>query len=154
LNTVKVYGDDPIDPNAIYTFSVNNGESITLITGGDQAQITWDIVGTFTLTITKILNGCTTSATTTVIVTTSPSGTVDPQSVCEGGSPITLTGTNLGNSVTWSGTGVVGNTFDPAGLSAGTYTVTTTGTDANGCTIVSTGTITVTPLPTIIFNSN
>jgi hypothetical protein len=154
LNTVKVYGDSPIDPAATYSFTVNNGETINLITSGDQAEITWDIVGTYTVTITKTLNGCVTTATTTVNVTNTPSGVLDPITVCEGGSPVPFTGSGLGTGVVYSGVGVSGSTFDPTGLGATTYTITAIGTDANGCQVVSTGVMTVTPLPTIIFNSN
>lgn len=154
LGTIKVYGDQPIDPAATYSFTVDNGETINLISGGDQAEITWDIVGTYVVTITKTLNGCVTTATTTVNVTNTPTGTIDNQTICEGSSPTPLTGVNLGTGVVFSGTGVVGNTFDPAGLGAGNYVITSFGTDANGCQVVSTGTITITPLPTIIFNSN
>lgn len=154
LNTVKVYGDQPIDPAATYTFTVTNGETINLITSGDQAEITWDIVGTFVLTITKTLNGCVTTAITTVNVTNTPTGTIDPLTLCEGSTSQPLTGVNLGTGVIFAGNGVNGTDFDPAGLAPGTYNVTATGTDANGCTIASTGTMTITPLPTIIFNSN
>lgn len=154
LGTVKVYGDQPIDPVANYTFSVNNGETINLITSGDQAEITWDIVGTYNVTITKTVAGCVSTATTTVIVTNNPTGTINPLTFCENDSSQPLTGTNLGNNVTFTGIGVSGTNFDPTGLAPGTYTVTATGTDANGCTVTSTEIMTINPLPTIIFNSN
>lgn len=154
LGTVKVYGDQPIDPAATYVFSVTGGETINLITSGDQAEITWDITGTFVVTLTKTLNGCVTTMSTTINVTNNSSGTIDNQTVCEGSGVIPLTGVNLGTGVVFSGTGVVGTTFNPVGLAPGTYNITSTGTDAQGCIVNSTGIITITPLPTIILNSN
>jgi hypothetical protein len=154
LGTVKVYGDQPIDPAANYTFSVTGGETINLITSGDQAEITWDIAGTYVVTLTKTLNGCITTMSTTVNVTNSSSGTITPQTVCEGSGLTPLAGVNLGTGVTYSGVGVSGTDFDAIGLAPGTYNITSTGTDAQGCPVNSTGTITITPLPTIILNSN
>lgn len=154
LGTVKVYGDQPIDPAATYNFVVTNGETINLITSGDQAEITWDIPGIFVVTLTKTINNCTTTMSTTINVTNSSTGTITPQSVCEGSGAFALTGVNLGNGVVFSGNGVVGSTFDPAGLASGNYNITATGTDANGCPVNSTGIITINPIPTIILNSN
>lgn len=154
LGTVKVYGDQPIDPAATYVFAVTGGETINLITSGDQAEITWDIPGTYTLTLTKTLNNCVTTMSTTINVTNSATGTINPQTLCEGAGAVPLTGVNLGNGVVFSGVGVVGTSFNSIGLAPGNYVVTATGTDANGCPVNSTGTITITPLPTIILNSN
>lgn len=154
LGTVKVYGDQPIDPAATYVFTVDNSETINLITAGDQAQIAWDIPGTFIVTLTKTLNGCVTIMSTTINVTNSSTGTIDPQALCQGSGTIALTGVSLGTGVTFSGNGVSGSNFDPSGLAPGAYIVTATGTDAQGCPVNSTGIITITPLPTIILNSN
>jgi len=57
-----------------------------------------------------------------------------------------LIGTPAGG--TFSGTGVVGGSFDPATAGVGTTTITYTITDANGCTGVATTDIVVNPLPT------
>jgi len=154
LGTLKVYGDQPIDPAATYVFTVDNSETINLITSGDQAEIAWDIPGTFIVTLTKTLNGCVTVMTTTINVTNSATGTINPQALCEGSGATPLTGVNLGTGIVYSGTGVTGTNFNPSGLAPGAYIITATGTDASGCPVNSTGTITITPLPTIILNSN
>jgi Secretion system C-terminal sorting domain/PKD domain len=103
-------------------------------------------VGTQTITYTfTAANGCTGSSQTTIIVNPLPvvsAGTYAP--ICINNAPITLTGSPIGG--TFSGTGVTGNTFNPA---VGTQTITYTFTNANGCTGSSQTTITVNPLPVV-----
>lgn len=62
-------------------------------------------------------------------------------SYCQGAAAVTLTGTPSGG--TFSGTGVSGTTFNPAGLNPGTYTVTYT-RSSGGCTYTTTATTTIT----------
>lgn len=57
-----------------------------------------------------------------------------------------LAGTPAGG--TWSGTGVVGNTFCPSTAGAGTFTITYTINEA-GCTFAITAPITVNPVPVL-----
>ena len=103
-------------------------------------------VGTQTITYTLTnANGCANSAQTTITVNSLPvvsAGTYTP--ICINAAPVTLTGSPIGG--TFSGTGVTGNTFNPA---VGTQTITYTFTNANGCTGSSQTTITVNPLPVI-----
>jgi hypothetical protein len=68
-------------------------------------------------------------------------------SVCENGSSITLTGSPVGGS--YSGNGVNGNTFSPATLSIGSYTVTYNYTDLNSCSNTATTSIVVNALPIV-----
>jgi len=72
--------------------------------------------------------------------------TVIPIVVCDNTPCVPLNGSPLGG--TWSGNGVVGNTFCPNVAGVGTSTITYTYTQ-NGCTFTATGTATVNPLPTI-----
>jgi hypothetical protein len=72
--------------------------------------------------------------------------TVIPIAVCDNTPCVPLNGSPLGG--TWSGNGVVGNTFCPNVAGVGTSTITYTYTQ-NGCTFTATGTATVNPLPTI-----
>src|SRR5690606_13229374 len=60
---------------------------------------------------------------------------------------ITLAGTPAGG--TFTGTGVTGNSFDPATAGVGTHTITYAFTDANGCSNSGTTTITVNALPVV-----
>jgi len=61
-------------------------------------------------------------------------------SYCQGASAVTLTGTPSGGS--FSGTGVSGNTFNPSGLSPGTYTITYSRASGS-CTYSTTATTTI-----------
>src|SRR5213075_2429491 len=71
-------------------------------------------------------------------------------SYCINATAATLTGSPAGG--TFSGTGVVGNTFDPAVAGVGgPYTITYTYTNGNGCTNSSSQTVTVNSLPIVSF---
>ncbi|MCG3164995.1 MAG: hypothetical protein POELPBGB_00755 [Bacteroidia bacterium] len=64
-----------------------------------------------------------------------------PASVCQNNGPVQLTGTPSGGQ--FSGQGVTGSVFNPANLSAGTYDITYTYTNLNGCEGVATQQVTV-----------
>jgi hypothetical protein len=104
----------------------------------------------FTVTITDV-NGCTSTATTTVTVYALP--TVDAGSygpVCIDADDISLAGTPAGG--VWTGTGVSGNATDGYVFapSSGTQTLTYTYTDGNSCENSDQTIITVNPLPAVI----
>ena len=67
--------------------------------------------------------------------------------VCINAAPVTLAGSPAGG--TFSGTGITGNTFNPATAGAGTHVITYNYTDANGCSNTVTTNITVNPLPVV-----
>jgi hypothetical protein len=92
--------------------------------------------------------GCQFTTTAQITVQNIVQATVNPIVVCEGGLVQNITGQNLGINPVFSGTGVSGTTFNPAGLAPGTYTITVTSQTANGCPVTGTGTVTVEPLPT------
>ncbi|MEY3941856.1 MAG: hypothetical protein RIR07_742, partial [Bacteroidota bacterium] len=71
---------------------------------------------------------------------------------CVGSAPIPLVGSPAGG--VWSGTGVVGTTFDPTGLGPGTYEVTYAYTNAAGCTGTSTASIQLAAAPNVFLNFN
>jgi CARDB len=76
------------------------------------------------------------------------------QQVCEGGSPITLTGASPAGG-TWSGTGVSDSTFDPAGLLPGPYIVTYTWINpTKSCSSSDNKTVTVNARPTASASTN
>lgn len=102
--------------------------------------------GTFTVTATITAPGFVGSSCSDVVtVNPLPTVTADDKPVCVG-STVQLTGSPSGG--TWSGANVSGSTFNAAGLTAGTYTVTYSFTSAGGCTSTDNATITVNDLPT------
>jgi hypothetical protein len=88
-------------------------------------------------------NGCSEDDTTSVQVYTLPSVALDPFSnVCVSSGTVTLSG-GTPASGTYSGTNVTAGTFDP--VATGTFSITYTYTDSNGCTDSATQSITVDP---------
>src|SRR5437762_9952354 len=67
--------------------------------------------------------------------------------MCINASAVSLNGTPVGG--TFSGTGVVGNNFDPSTSGAGTFVITYSYTDANGCSATANTSVTVNPLPVV-----
>ncbi|MCX6271995.1 MAG: T9SS type A sorting domain-containing protein, partial [Bacteroidetes bacterium] len=104
----------------------------------------WEITYTYTDG-----NGCTNFATQTITVNALPVVTLDPLAdICLNAQPVALTGYPEGG--VYSGTGVVGNLFVPANAGAGTWEITYTYTDSNGCSNFATQSIVVNPLTEIV----
>jgi hypothetical protein len=104
--------------------------------------------GTQTVNYLVTQNGCTGSASTTIMVNAAPTVTTGSYGpLCSGDASITLTGTPAGG--TWSGTGVTGDQFDPT---AGTQTINYSVTQ-NGCTGNANTTITVNAAATVTTGS-
>ena len=78
-----------------------------------------------------------------------PQISIADSTLCLTASPISLTATPAGG--VFSGTGVSGNTFNPTAATVGTYTLTYTYTNPNGCVYVATHSITVLPMPVALF---
>ena len=99
-------------------------------------------------------NNCSNSATTTLVVDTLPTVTfATPANICDGSAATNLTG-GLPAGGTYSGTGVTGSQFDPVTAGgAGTYNLSYSFTDGNGCANSVTSTITVDTLPTITWTA-
>ncbi len=97
-------------------------------------------VGSHTITYTYTSsNGCSAAQTQTTIVNDQPVVlfTINPSTFCLNGPPINLLAAPAGG--TFSGTGVVGNTFNPAIAGVGgPYVITYTFTDTIGCQNTST----------------
>ena len=93
-------------------------------------------------------NGCTNTEITTIVVNPLPvldAGDYGP--VCLDAAPINLIGTPAGG--TFSGTGVTANVFNPAVAGVGSFNITYSFTDSNGCTNSEITTIVVNPLPVV-----
>lgn len=75
-----------------------------------------------------------------------------PANVCQNSGNSVLTGTPAGGQ--FSGLGITGNTFNPANLGAGTYNITYTYTNQNGCEGTSTQSVSVGTNPVTSVTAN
>ena len=128
----------------------------TGISGATFNPATASVGGPYTITY-SITDGntCTNTSTASVTVNALPNASFTglPTSICVNAAAVTLTPTTGGG--TFSGTGISGNTFNPATAGVGgPYTITYTITDGNNCTNTSTAPVTVNALPVISFTGN
>ncbi|MEZ4959442.1 MAG: gliding motility-associated C-terminal domain-containing protein [Saprospiraceae bacterium] len=140
---------DPAIPLPTGQSGINGNWSGTGVSGNtfNPAGLSGNIILTFMPTAGQ----CATTATTSINVNvpTSPVISGLPASLCEGDPPIALPTSQSSINGNWSGLGVSGNTFNPAGLS-GNITLTFTPT-AGQCAIPATTSINVTmPVPPIL----
>lgn len=105
--------------------------------------------GTYTVVFVATDNaGNTDSCSFTITVNATPVVTTsNPAIVCVMDGNLTLSGSPAGG--VWSGTAVTGNIFSPTTAGSGTYLLTYTYTDANGCEASASDSITVTTCPGI-----
>lgn len=105
---------------------------------------------------TQTVSGCTSSSSSViVVVNTLPSVAISGLNANYfiTDAPVVISGTPVGGS--FSGQGVVGNTFDPALAGVGgPYTITYSFTDVNGCSNSSTTDVTVTLLTSVTSLNN
>ncbi len=139
-----------------------NASPVTL-TGGSPAGGTYSgtgvsggifnpsIPGTGKTSITytySSASGCQSSASTNVTVSAIPTVTLSALSpVCQTASAVTLSGGSPSGG-TYSGTGVTGNSFDPATSGVGTFAITYSYTNANGCSSTAQSTMVVNAVTT------
>ena len=146
-NTISIYGDQVINPTSTYSFSILPVQLFTTI--GQQIQVTWTTPGIYTMTMVETnAAGCQVTTTADITVLTNVTATINPIVVCQDASAVNITGQNLGTTPVYSGTGVTGTTFNPAGLLPGNYNISITSLTASGCAITGAGVATVEPLPT------
>ncbi len=141
-----------ITPSGATTFC--SGNSVTL-TSSYPSGNTWSTTettatinvvssGTYVVTYTDG-NGCTNTASQLVTVNSLPSVSQTPLgTVCVTYAPIILTGGSPAGG-TYSGTAVSGGQFDPTLAGVGTFNITYTYTDGNGCTNNTVASIDVLP---------
>ena len=100
-------------------------------------------------------NGCTNSSTVTVIVNAGPvvSLTLATDTFCDIDGPTALAGGSPAGG-TYTGPGVSGNAFDASSVGAGTYTITYTYSDVNGCVDSASQFVTVDVCSGITSNDN
>lgn len=129
--------------------TVCEGTSVTLTGGGTATNFSWDnsVVNgvaftannttTYTVTGTDA-NNCSNTATITITVNQNPTVTfsLPISEMCVYHNPLTLSGGSPANG-TYNGIGVTAGAFDPAAFGTGTYTLTYSFTDGNGCTTIA-----------------
>jgi hypothetical protein len=117
-----------------------------IVSGGNTATPLVSPVSTTTYIVTGTdADGCSGSDSAVVLVNPLPAvgfSLAGPDSICESDGPYLLSGATPPGG-TFSGTAVTGNLFDPGFAGAGTYSITYTYTDSNGCTALAADTMLV-----------
>jgi len=132
----------------IYTWVPSTGLSDPNIT---NPIATPTVTTTYLVTVSDIYNCSSAAAQVTVFVAPGPDATIAPAGpFCENDPAVNLIAASIGG--TWSGPGITNvttGTFDPAVAGVGTWTVTYTNTDLNGCVDTDVVTIFISSLPNI-----
>ncbi len=147
--TVTLTGTGPWD------ISYSDGTNTTNVTAQATSPFMINATAGGTYTVTTVsANGCSAAGTGSATVTffTNPTVTFGPiDAVCQEAAMVTLpAGSPAGG--TFTGTGVSGTSFDPA-IGAGTYSITYTYVDGNGCEGEASADITVNPTPAVTFGA-
>lgn len=129
----------------------SDGTTTNTATGVTASPYTINATANGTYTVSNVtMGGCSAVGTGSASVAFNPNPTVTftpVGNVCDNASPVTLTASPAGGTFSGS-TGVSGSTFDPAGLTAGSITLTYNYTDGNGCSGSATSTFTLNAAPT------
>jgi len=126
------------------TLTANGVSTYTWSNSSNNQSIQVNPTTTTVYTVTGMASGCsaTVSETATVTVNALPVVSMNPLgNLCVSDPAVTLVGSPSGGS--FSGTGVSGNTFNPAVAGAGTFTVVYSYTNTSGCSATSNATVTV-----------
>lgn len=134
-----------------WDITYSDGTTPNTVTGVTTSPYTITATANGTYTVSNVtMGGCSATGTgaATVVFNPNPTVTFTPVgNVCDNESPVALTASPAGGTFSGS-TGVSGSTFDPAGLTAGSITLTYNYTDGNGCSGSATSTFTLNAAPT------
>jgi hypothetical protein len=134
-----------------WDITYSDGTTANTVTGVTTSPYVINATANGTYTVSNVtMGGCSAAGTGTasVVFNTNPTVTFTPVgNLCDNASPVTLTASPAGGTFSGS-TGISGSTFDPAGLTAGSITLTYNYTDANGCMGSATSTFTLNAAPT------
>jgi hypothetical protein len=127
------------------TLSASGVTTYTWSTSSNAASVNVSPISTTIYTVSGNLTGCSTIATQTAIVNVNALPNVTLGSItgplCVNNAAVSLSGTPSGGI--YSGTGVIGSSFDPSVSGAGSFTVSYYYTDINSCSSVATQTVDV-----------
>lgn len=144
-------GPTRVTPSTITFFGTDN---YLWSTGATTQGINVSATGSYNVSLINSF-GCI-STSNPVTVTVNPLPTVSfsglSSSYCVSATPVSLTGIPSGGI--FSGTGITGNVFSPATAGAGTYIITYTYSNPNGCVNSATQSVTVNALPTVTVNAS
>jgi hypothetical protein len=141
---VATASNSAICEGASDTLSATGASTYTWLPGNFTANsIIVAPTSTTTYTITGVdVLGCTNTGNVTVTVNTLPTVTFSAQAnVCLADDTLSLSGSPVGG--TFSGTAVTGTAFSPSVAGVGTFPITYSYTDVNGCSSSATDTIDV-----------
>ena len=144
LTPATLCESDPVlDLLTLEDSSVPNGAWAGTGVSGSFFDPTVSGAGNFVLTYTPPTTSCAAPMTTTVQVAQAAQPALDVASICPTAGTLDLTTLFTTGAVpgTWTGTGVSGNVFDPAGLANGNYSITFTPSIA--CALPATTTVTI-----------
>lgn len=169
VDDVNIQGAPTTPPTASYTMNDNNicaGQTVIYTNtssgatsfnwtfpGGSPASgttspitVTYASAGTYTTTLTATNGFGSNSTTQTVTVNALPTVTSNSSygTICDNVTPVVLSGGSPAGG-TYSGTGVSGGQFNPAVSGSGTFNITYSYTDGNGCSNTAVGSIVVAP---------
>ncbi|MBL7774549.1 MAG: choice-of-anchor D domain-containing protein [Saprospiraceae bacterium] len=167
--TCSITGSDPVcsgstgnvysGPGGMssYSWGISGNGTIIGSSTGSAVTVTAGAAGTYTVSVTVTnANGCTSSCSKTVTVNANPTCSISGSTtVCANSASNAYSAPGGMSSYAWSlsGNGTIDGAANTQNLSidagaAGTYTVSLTLTDANGCTSSCTQMVTVSAAPT------
>lgn len=133
-----------------WDLTYTDGTTPTTVNGITTSPYTVNATANGTFTVSNVTAaGCSNTGTGSATVTfnANPTVTFTPVgTLCDNAAPVTLVATPAGGTFSGS-TGVSGTTFNPAGLTAGSITLTYTYTDANNCSGTANSTFTLNAAP-------
>jgi Secretion system C-terminal sorting domain len=155
--TASIFGNTTICGGVPTTLTASGGGTYRWSTGATTAAVSVSTAGTYTVTVTGS-NGCTATASATVIAGTQPFlDIIGNRFVCQGSaSSLSAVPIVSGSVYTWkfNGQTITGTTLSiPATLAAGTYSVTQSVVNAQGCTRTNVFDVIVFPKPRINLTS-
>lgn len=166
-NTYTIVDPAPPTVSAGADVTICEGDLATLVgtaSGGGPFSYSWDngggtsssavvsptVTTNYALSVTDNTTLC--LASDTVKVTVNPLPVVNAGSdmtICEDNGLVNLASVGTPTGGIWSGTGISGSDFDPFSSGPGTFTLTYSLTDVNGCSATDDMMMTVNPMPSV-----